>query len=724
MKNNKPLKKGIAKTPVIMQMEMLECGAASLCMIFAYYGKWIPLEKVRIDCGVSRNGANAASILDVAEHYGMEVHAYSFDIDKLKEEATFPCIIHWEFSHFVVLNGIKGNKVYINDPAKGSVVMPIEKFDKSFTGVTLLFKPTDKFVADGKEKNPLDFIIKRFKRSKSMILFMTLLSVTISFFTLTSPLFQKIFLDKMLITNDAMLRKDFFFIITIFAIVYSIVLVVKGISDYRIMGKLAITNNVNFIWKLLNLPLDFFSQRMTGDLLNRQSANENISSTIVKDLVPLFFNILLMLVCFIVMVRYNIWLAIIAFLGLFLSVLLSIFVSNKRKNTTRVLMVDSAKYYSSVVAGINQMETIKANGAENVYFSKVAGQQAKTVVANQILLNISEIFTIVMQFIFTIFNQFILILGVYFCIKSQFSIGLLLAFTSMFQMLMNPTLDIISSGQEINEMKVQMERIDDVMEYPEDKTFMDDDSVDENVEYRKLTGNIEVKNLTFGYSRLEKPLIEDFSLKLKSGDSVAIVGGSGSGKSTIAKLISGLYKPWSGEILFDNKRLNEIPKNVFSSSLAVVDQDISLFADTIENNIKMWDTSIEDFEVILAARDAHIHDDILKRPEGYQYKLTEGGKNFSGGQRQRLEIARMLVQDPMIVILDEATSALDTKTEYEVVKSIRERGITCIVVAHRLSTIRDCGEIIVLDDGKVADRGTHSELFERCARYKELVLNE
>ena len=266
-----------------------------------------------------------------------------------------------------------------------------------------------------------------------------------------------------------------------------------------------------------------------------------------------------------------------------------------------------------------------------------------------------------------------------------------------------------------------MERVEDVMEYPTDVEFAD---AQDDVEYDKLSGLVELKNVTFGYSRLSAPLIENFSLTLKPGSRVAFVGPSGCGKSTLSKLISGLYKPWSGEILFDGKPISAIDRNVFTGSLAVVDQDIILFEDTIANNIKMWDTSIEDFEMIMAARDAKLHEDIMQRDGGYQYRITEGGKDFSGGQRQRMEIARVLAQDPTIIIMDEATSALDAKTEYEVVNSIKERGITCIVVAHRLSTVRDCDEIIVMDNGKVVERGTHEQLYAQGGAYAKLISSD
>ena len=324
----------------------------------------------------------------------------------------------------------------------------------------------------------------------------------------------------------------------------------------------------------------------------------------------------------------------------------------------------------------------------------------------------------------TITNTAVLIIGVYLVMDGTFTVGMVMAFQGFLGSFMSPAHKLISAGQTLQEMRTSMERIEDVMKYPTDKLCEQASENGEHDTYAKLSGNVELRNVTFGYSRLGEPLIKDFNLTLTPGKRIALVGMSGCGKSTISKLIAGLYQPWSGEILFDGKPIDSIDRSVFTGSLAVVDQDIIIFEDTIANNIKMWDSSIEDFEMILAARDAQIHSDIMQREGGYSYKLTEGGKDFSGGQRQRLEIARVLAQDPTIVILDEATSALDARTEYEVIRSIKDRGITCIVVAHRLSTIRDCDEILVMSGGVVVERGTHDELYALGGFYTKLVTSE
>ena len=469
------------------------------------------------------------------------------------------------------------------------------------------------------------------------------------------------------------------------------------------------------------MPMEFFSQRMAGDIQQRQSSNASIAGTLVNTFAPLVLETVMMVFYLVVMLRYSWLLTLVGLASIVINIFVARFISKKRVNITRVQMRDSGRLSGATVAGIEMIETIKASGAENGYFEKWAGYQASVNTQKVKFLRINQYLGLVPSFVSSLTSAAVLILGVWLTMQGQFTIGMIMAFQGFLSSFTAPAQSLISAGQMLQEMRTEMERVEDVMQYPADVEFSDDVMADE---YDKLSGEVELKNVTFGYSRLGEPLIENFSMKLKPGSRVAFVGPSGCGKSTLSKLISGLYKPWSGEILFDGKPISQIDRSVFTGSLAVVDQDIILFEDTIANNIKMWDTSIEDFEMIMAARDARLHEDIMQREGGYQYRITEGGKDFSGGQRQRMEIARVLAQDPTIIILDEATSALDAKTEYEVVNSIKDRGITCIVVAHRLSTIRDCDEIIVMDNGKVVERGTHDELYALGGEYTKLVSND
>lgn len=717
-----PLTKGVAKVPVIMQMEALECGAASLAMILAYYEKWIPLEQVRLDCGVSRDGSNARNLLRAARSYGLAAKGYRYEPETLKKEGKFPCIIHWNFNHFVVLDGFKGNKAVLNDPAKGTYTVPMSVFDDSFTGVCLFFEPDEGFVPEGKPQSMLKYAQKRLVGASTAIVFVVLTSMITSLLGMITPAFSRIFLDRLLTKENPEWLTPFTIALVGISVIQLIVAWIQAIYSLRINGKLAMVGNTIFMWKILRMPMEFFSQRMAGDLQGRQASNAMIAERLVNTFAPLALNAAMMVFYLVVMLRYSVVLTMIGLFSVIANLALSGIISRKRINITRVQMRDAGKLAGTTVAGIEMIETIKASGAENGFFEKWAGYQA-SVNTNQVRYQRTNLLLeLLPALISALCGTAVLMTGVFLAMEGLFTVGMIMAFQGFLSSFVSPAMSLISAGQSLQEMRTDMERIEDVMKYPADVTFAEHE--EEAVEYDKLAGNIEIKNITFGYSRLAEPLIQDFSMTLTPGSRIAFVGPSGCGKSTLSKLISGLYKPWSGEILFDVKPLSEIDRSVFTGSLAVVDQDIILFEDTIANNIKMWDNSIEDFEMIMAARDAQLHEDIMQREGGYQYRLTEGGKDFSGGQRQRMEIARVLAQDPTIILLDEATSALDAKTEYDVVKSIKDRGITCIVVAHRLSTIRDCDEIIVMDQGKVIERGTHEELMKQGGAYTQLVSNE
>lgn len=717
------VRKGVAKVPVVMQLEALECGAASLTMILAYFGKWIPLEQVRADCGVSRDGSNARNILKAARSYGLVAKGYRYEPEELRNEGKFPCIIHWNFNHFVVLDGFKGNKAYLNDPAKGSYSVSMETFDNSFTGICMMFEPSDSFEPGGKQKSVVDFAKSRLKGAGAAIVFTVFATLISSLIGIINPAFSRIFLDRLLTHENPDWFTPFLVMLSLMTAVQLLVALIQASMSLKINGKMEIYGSSSYMWKVLRMPMEFFSQRMAGDIQQRQFTNASIANSLVNTFAPLVLQTIMMIFYLVVMIRYSWMLTLVGIASIFVNLFFSRIISKKRVNLTRVQMRDSGMLAAATVAGIEMIETIKASGAENGYFERWAGYQAGVNSQSVKFSKLNQYLGIIPGLVSQITGVLVMILGVWLTIEGKFTVGMVMAFQGFLGSFSGPAMTLISAGQTLQEMRTQMERVEDVMQYPTHVNY-ENETVEEDKEYDKLSGTVEMKHVTFGYSKLADPLIEDFNLSLKPGSRVAFVGTSGCGKSTLSKLISGLYHPWSGEILFDGKPMSEIDRAVFTGSLAVVDQDIILFEDTIANNIKMWDDSIEDFEVILAAKDAQLHEDIMMREGGYNYKLTEGGKDFSGGQRQRMEIARVLAQDPTIIILDEATSALDAKTEYEVVKSIKDRGITCIVVAHRLSTIRDCDEIIVLNNGKVVERGTHDELYAKGGYYTELVSNE
>lgn len=720
----KPVTRGSARVPVIMQMEALECGAACLAMVMAYYEKWIPLEQLRIDCGISRDGSTAKNLLVAARSYGFDASGYRLEPEDLVQNGNFPCIIHWNFNHFVVLSGFKRGKAILNDPARGIVSVPMEEFDKAFTGICLMITPNDKFVPGGKPKSVWKFARSRLAGTGAAVAFVVLSSLIAVLMDIIRPGFSRIFMDRLLTQKNPEWFYPFLMGLTVISAVQILISAVQTVYSNKLNGKMAVIGNMTFLWKVLHLPMEFFSQRMAGDIQSRQNANTSIAGSLINTFAPLALNVIMMLFYLVVMHRYSYVLTLVGICSIMINMVLSQLISSKRVNMTRVQMRDSAKLASATISGMEMIETIKSSGAENGFFEKWSGYQASVNTQTARFAKSNQWLITLPCLINTLTNTSITMLGAFFAMQGEFTVGMIMAFQGFLSSFTAPAQSLISAGQTVIEMRTEMERIEDVMGYPDDPCFGNSQPNDDAISYAKLRGNVELRNVTFGYSRLAQPLIRNFSMNVKPGSKVAFVGASGCGKSTLAKLISGLYQPWSGEILFDGKPISQINRSVFTGSVAVVDQDIILFEDTIANNIKMWDESIEDFEMILAARDAQLHDDILMRDNGYNYKISEGGRDFSGGQRQRLEIARVLAQDPIIIIMDEATSALDAKTEFDVVKSIADRGITCIVVAHRLSTIRDCDEIIVLDKGCVVERGTHEELMKLGGKYSELITSE
>ena len=727
----------IAKVPVVMQMEATECGAASLAMVLAYFGRWLPLEQVRLDCGVGRDGSNAGNLLKAARTYGLKAQGYRCSLDGVKK-MSFPLIVHWNFNHFVVLCGFKKEQAVLCDPGRGRVTVTMKEFDEAFTGIALTFEKSEAFTPGGRPRSILVFVRSRLHSALGPFLFVAAITFLIAVAGMAAPVFSRIFMDEILSGKNAAWLTPFLAALGALFLFQTAVSLLQTVCLLKIRGKLAVSANSGFMWHVLRLPIEFFSQRYAGDIAQRQQSNEGIAETLIAHLAPMALNLAMLFFYFFVMLQYSPLLTVIGLFTAVLNLAVTQYVSGKRINLARAQMRDAGKLAATALSGIEMIETIKASGAENGFFERWSGLNASVNSAEVGFAKLGSTLGILPTLLTGLANLTVILLGAALIMKGRFTVGMLLAFQGFLSAFMSPVDALLTVGQKFQEMRTSMERVEDVMNYPADVEY-DEESETETKEadgqdhkeaakglpsFEKLRGRLELRDITFGYSRLAPPLIRDFSLTLPPGGTVALVGSSGCGKSTLAKLMSGLYQPWGGEIRYDGKLRSEIPRMVFTGSLAVVDQDVILFEDSITENIRIWDKSIEDFEIIMAARDAQIHEDIMSREGGYGVIVRENGKNFSGGQCQRLEIARVLAQDPTIVILYEATSALDARTEFEVIHSIRERGITCVIVAHRLSTIRDCDEIIVLEDGCVVERGTHEELYAKGGAYSRLISTE
>ena len=706
------------KTPVILQLEIVECGAASLAMVMAYHNKWIPLERLRVDCGISRDGSKAANILKVARMYGFEAKGYRLEPSAIASAIPFPCIIHWNMNHFVVLKKLDKRQAYINDPGRGEVKIPIEQFNQSFTGIAIAITPGEDFEPSGKPVSVWPFAKQRLKGTAPVFAFIIMMSALASVIGIISTFFGRVFVDDLLSGNHPEWAAGFIALFLAFNFLSILLSVINTKTNLKITAKFAVVSSGMFMWHALRLPLDFYSSRHAGDVASRQGENDGISLSLIQLFAPLFIDALMMVFYLYIVLQYSVLLTVIGFSSLLINYAVNKFMTNKNINISRVSSRDSAKLGAMTVAGVEMIETIKSTGAEDGFFERWSGYHASVNDSKIKSMKLGMSVGLLPQFVSQTINIVILLIGAYLIIRGDMTVGIFFAFQGFLSAFLSPFSKIINTRLQMQQTKVSMERVQDVFNYKTDVEYQEF-NMDES--FYKLSGKIEIKDLTFGYNRLSEPLLDNFNMTLNPGESIALVGASGCGKSTIAKLISNLYKPWSGEILFDGKTAGEVPREIFTSSVSVVDQDIILFQDSISSNIKTWDKSIEDFEVILAARDAQIHSTVIDRDGGYGADVQEGGKNFSGGERQRLEIAGALAKDPTVIILDEATSALDAKTEYDVIQAVKDRGVSMVIVAHRLSTIRDCNEIIVLDKGKVVQRGTHDELYAQDGKYRELV---
>jgi NHLM bacteriocin system ABC transporter peptidase/ATP-binding protein len=716
------IKMKYVKTPTVYQMEGTECGAASLAMIMGYYGKHIPLDKLRVDTGVSRDGCRASKILQGARKYGFETTGHRMGLEALIDKAEFPCIIHWNFNHFVVFEGFKGKHAYINDPAQGRRKLTRDELDEGFTGVVLQFKPAGGFKKTKKVGSLFSFIKAKLKGQKAEIVYLILLGLLLIIPGLLIPVFTKVFVDDILVGGNTDWLK-----ILIIAMIGT-ALFQAGFTFYRnhlilkIQNKISLLSAHGFLSHMFRLPMSFFDQRYAGDLSARVKNNNTVCEFIAGDLAQNVLNLLVAIFYLILLLSYSPILSLIGIVAAMINFLVMKLSSDKISRSVMKMQQDEGKMIGVIFAGIKIISTLKAAGVEDRYASRVMGYYAKSTLKKQEFAKLQQMINAIPQITNQISNVLVLMIGGIFVIKGSMTAGMLIAFNALMGSFLAPVQEMISFTQSIQKVKADMGRVDDILGYEEDAIFKIIEKA-ETISGEKLTGRIRLNQISFGYSLLEKPLIENFSFYLPSGSSIAFVGESGSGKSTVSKMISGLYLPWSGEISVDGLPMRSMPPEVISSSISTVSQEISLFSGTIRDNLTMWNNKIRDEDIIQAAKDACIHDVITKKNGAYEYRLAEGGGNLSGGQRQRVEIARALVTNPTILIMDEATNALDPITEKEIVDNIKRRGCTCVIVAHRLSAIRDCDEIIVMERGKIVQRGNHDLLVNQSGHYQNLVRN-
>ncbi len=711
-----------------MQLESTDCGAACLGIVLAHFGRWVPLEELREKCGVGRDGSTLEDLALAARSYGLKATGWSSQMNNLAK-LPMPMILFWGFRHFVVLEKQRHGRYYLNDPAEGHRVVDAQTFNRDYTGVCLLLEPDSGFSASG----PRPSIVRRLwpwlRGYRKSLARATLYGFLLALTSLALPALLAQFVDRVLLAQQAGAGG----ILTAAMVVaggltaFFTWLQMRSLND--LMVRLSVDQSDRYLDHLLRLPMRFFAHRFAGDLALRMRVIDQVADASAGQLVRLGVDLVMSMAFLAVMLTFDFLLGMtVAVLGV--GCMISIHVLTwLRRDWNHQLRREQGLFTGMSASALRMIETLQATARENDFFSRWSGRQARELGARQKFVELGHVAAALPQ-LFQLFTAALVFgLGGWRVMSGDMSIGTLMGFYVLAGNFLRPVTSIGQFSDLLATLDADLARMDDVFNSPRETALIGNGTRPQQqvqvLEGRlRLVGRLELHAVSFGYQRNRPPLVENFNLMIEPGQRVAVVGASGSGKSTIAMLAVGLHQPWSGEILYDGHPLADIPRYVFCRSVSIVNQQPILFATSIRNNLTMWDTTTPERHVTAAARDAVIHEEIISRVAGYESMVEEGGRNFSGGQRARLEIARALVNNPSLLILDEATSALDPTTELLIDDQIRRRGCSCLIIAHRLSTIRDADRIVVMDQGRIVEQGTHEELYANDSFYRRLLHGE
>ncbi|GAB4374047.1 MAG: NHLP family bacteriocin export ABC transporter peptidase/permease/ATPase subunit [Elainellaceae cyanobacterium] len=735
------------RTPTVLQMEAVECGAAALGIVLGYHGKIVPLAELREACGVSRNGVTAANVLKAARNYGIVAKGFKKSLESLSQVRP-PFIVFWHFNHFLVVEGFGKDRVYLNDPATGPRTVSYQDFDEGYTGVVLILEPGSDFQPGGQKPSIIRALGSRMRGSRGALLYCVLAGFLLVIPNLALPAFSQIFIDSIVVGGQLNWLPYLLFGMLLIVGLQGLLTLLQLRYLRSLKIKLSVGMASRFVWHILRLPVGFYAQRFAGEISSRVALNDEVADVLSGRLTTTVISMVMVVFYAIAMFFYDVVLTLLVIFFAAVNIVVLQWVSRQRVDANLRLVQEYGKAAGVAIAGLQSMETLKASGIESDFFARWVGYYTKAVNAQQNLGLVNRAVSILPSLLSALATMSLLVIGGLRVLNGDLSIGMLVAFQLLMQSFQQPVNRLVQFGSTLQNLQGNLQRLDDVLTNAIDPQLEPNPAKHAGAgnstngrasappvlhspaqtalsfpTYR-LQGYVDLKNITFGYSRLEAPLVENFNLSLKPGQRVALVGGSGSGKSTLAKVVAGLYEPWSGEIYFDGVPRLQVERSVLANSIAMVEQEILLFEGTVRDNLTLWDTTVPDADLRRACQDAAIEDVILSIPGGYDAELLEGATNLSGGQRQRLEIARALVNNPAILIMDEATSALDTESEKWIDQRLRQRGCTCLIVAHRLSTIRDADEIIVLEYGKVVQRGTHEDLWQQDGYYARLIRSE
>lgn len=714
------------RTPIFPQFEAAECGAASLGSVLAYFGRWVSIEGLREACGVSRDGSSAGDIARAARAFGLEASGWRKELDEL-QDLPLPAILFWDFRHFVVLEGIGPGRYYLNDPANGRRVVDEEDFSRSFTGIAITFQPGPDFRAVGSKPGVLKQLWPWLRNTKQALAFLALCGLMMSVPGLALPALLSVFVDRVLIGSAASLGLALVAGAALAGATTYLLVWLQQRSLRLLAVRLSVVQSDYFMARMLRLPTQYFAHRFAGDVSSRMQLIDKVADSSSRQFVGVMVEMVMSVTFLAWMVFNDALMAVpIAALGA-VNLGVTRLVSRLRNDENRQLQREQALLSGISASGLTRMDTLRATASEDDFFSWWAGYQARELRARQKFAEKGYFIASLPRLFLLTGAAVVLGLGGWRVLEGDMSIGTLMAFYVVATNFLMPIGRFVQFADAFQILEGDLQRINDVLGAHEDPALVNQDET-ETIQIAtyggrtKLAGKVEMRDVTFGYRPNYPPLVKDLNLTVEPGQRVAIIGPTGSGKSTLVKILTGEYTPWSGEVLFDGVPGSEVSRRLLTRSMGIVDQHVQMFAGTVRENLAMWDQSVPDHRLVAAARDALIHDEIMRRRLGYDSSVEEGGSNFSSGQRQRLEIARALVNEPSILVLDEATSALDALSEMHIDDRLRRRGCTCVIIAHRLSTIRDCDQIIVLDRGREVQRGTHEELIgNESGMYYQLV---
>ena len=712
---------GRRAVPTVLQMERTECGAACLGMLLAYYGRWMALEELRVHCGVSRNGTKASNMVRVARELGMITRGVQVGAKRLAE-FHFPMIVYWNFNHFVVLEGFRGNRVYLNDPARGPRTLSREEFDAGYSHVCLLFEPGPGFRTGGRQASALRGLVSRLGQTRAPLCYLILATLLLIVPGLALPTLLKVFVDEVLIPRSDTALSPLLVGIGLVACVQAGLTWLQHSCLVRMEVKLAVVASTRFFLHLFTLPMVFFYQRFAGDISHRVMSNDRVAQMVSSELAVGAVSVLTMVAYGGVMLSYDPALALAVLAMVALNAVALRLVARAREEDSRRLLKDQARVAGTSVGGLSMVESLKADGSENAFFARWSGQHANAVAAQQSLGVCTSLLNVVPPLLSALTTVAILGVGGYRVLEGLLTIGGLVAFQSLAYSFAKPVEQLVRFSANLQTITGDIARLDDVLNHRQDEYSYSIGERAAEVTVPHIKRSLRLEHVTFGYgTRNEPPDVEDISLEVLPGQRVALVGRSGSGKTTVGKLACRLLTPWSGSVRLADIDIAEMPSSQMGSFVSYVNQDIVLFDGTVRDNVTLWNTGIDERAVTQALRDATLLEEVMSRPGKYDTPVGENGCNLSGGQRQLLELARSLVNEPDILVLDEATASLDPITELMIDDNLRRRGVACLVIAHRLSTIRDADQIIVLERGRIVERGTHAQLLARGGAYAALI---